>query len=88
MEDVAGSVLVEHADAGAFVARGAGVAVVVVDIALLYLFLGERPMVVVVEIIGIERDSLEMPAHSFWNGSIFAKGALENASKVTSWLLR
>jgi hypothetical protein len=68
VEDAAGAVLVEHADARRLLAREPVRAVVVVDVALGHFVLRERHVIVVVEVVPVGRHPLEAPAHALLEG--------------------
>src|SRR6266446_4585828 len=65
VKDLAGLVLVEHAEAGQLIHPALGHSVVVIDLALRQFLSGEGHVKVVVEVAAVGRHPIEGPAHAF-----------------------
>ena len=74
MEDIAGIVAIEYAEAGGLLARVTLRPVVVVSVPFRHLLLGEGHAIVEVEIVPKGRHPLEPPAHTFLEGLDLAEG--------------
>src|ERR1700731_1835166 len=84
VEDFSVLVLVKHADSGRFRTGECPQIEVIVHLALGEFLLGERHMIVSVEIVAVRRHPVEAPAHAFLNAAILGYGAREIAANDTS----